>query len=79
MARVEVEAPVAGVVWKVVAAPGTAVRTGDVVLILESMKMEIPVEAPIDGVVAEILVAEGDQVSEDDVIALVDGDLVDGD
>ena len=64
---------------RVVAAPGTAVRTGDVVLILESMKMEIPVEAPIDGVVAEILVAEGDQVSEDDVIALVDGDLVDGD
>ncbi len=73
MARVEVEAPVAGVVWKVVAATGTAVRTGDVVLVLESMKMEIPVEAPGAGTVAEIRVEEGQAIEEGDVLVVLDG------
>ena len=72
MARVEVEAPVAGVVWKVVATPGTAVRTGDVVLILESMKMEIPVESPVAGLVVEILVALEGAVAEEQILAVVD-------
>ena len=71
MAEMQLESPVTGVVWKVVATPGAVVAAGDTVLIMESMKMEIPIEAPIDGVVAEILVAEGDQVSEDDVVATI--------
>ena len=71
---IEVEAQITGNVWKIETKVGDDVEEEDVLLIVESMKMEIPVEAPIDGVVAEILVAEGDQVSEDDVIALVDGD-----
>ncbi len=72
MARVEVETPVTGVVWKVVAEVGASVGVGDTVLVLESMKMEIPVEAPVAGTVADVLVAEGDQVGEYDVVALVE-------
>ena len=45
---------------------------GDVVMILESMKMEIPVEAPADGTIAELLVQEEDQVEEDQVVAVID-------
>tara|TARA_B110000438_G_C15468023_1_gene501823 strand:- start:258 stop:482 length:225 start_codon:yes stop_codon:yes gene_type:complete len=72
MARIELESPVTGVVWKVAVGPGTVVATGDVVVIVESMKMEIPVEATETGTVAEVLVAKGDQVSEDDPVAVVE-------
>ena len=74
MARVELETPVTGVVGKVVAPPGTRVMAGNPVVIVESMKMEIPVEAPADGTVAEILVAEGDSVEQDDLVAAVEID-----
>ncbi len=73
MARHEVESEVTGNVWKVLAEPGAAVAAGDVIMILESMKMEIPVEAPVAGTVAEILVAPEEQVEEDQVLAIVDG------
>ena len=66
------ESPVTGVIWKVTAPPGTSVVAGDTVVIVESMKMEIPIEATEVGVVAEVLVAEGDQVSEDDPVALLE-------
>ena len=57
-----------------VAPPGTRVMAGNPVVIVESMKMEIPVEAPADGTVAEILVAEGDSVEQDDLVAAVEID-----
>ena len=58
-------------VWKVVVAPGDSVGEGDALVILESMKMEIPVMAPIDGVVKEMRVKPEDVVQEGDVIAVV--------
>jgi biotin carboxyl carrier protein len=68
----EVRAHITGVVFQVVAAAGTRVGAGDPILILESMKMEIPVEAPRAGVVQAIRVAEGQTVQEGDVVALLD-------
>ena len=59
-------------VWKVVVAEGDAVSEGDPIVILESMKMEIPVESPVGGTVKEIRVKEGGVVQEGDVIAVVE-------
>ena len=56
MARVEVESEVTGMVWKVETAVRDRVEAGDVLLIAESMKMEIPVESPVAGTVAKLLV-----------------------
>jgi acetyl-CoA carboxylase biotin carboxyl carrier protein len=69
MANIEVKTEVAGIVWKIVAGAGDAVSGGDTVIILESMKMEIPVPAPASGTVLEILVAEGETVPEGAVVA----------
>ena len=57
MARVEIESEVTGNVWKVEVEAGSRVDVGDVLIILESMKMEIPVEAPEAGTVLELRVA----------------------
>jgi len=59
-------------VWKVVVASGDTVAAGDPLVILESMKMEIPVEAPTAGTVKEVLVQEGGVVQEGDVIAVIE-------
>ncbi len=59
-------------VWKVVVKPGDAVAAGDPLVILESMKMEIPVESPAAGTVTEVRVEEGAVVQEGDVIAVVE-------
>jgi len=59
-------------VWKVMASPGQAISAGDPLVILESMKMEIPVESPIDGTVREVLVREGGVVQEGDIVAVVE-------
>jgi len=67
----EVLAEMVANVWKVLAAPGDAVKAGDPLVILESMKMEIPVESPVSGTVLEIRVREGAVVQEGDVIAVV--------
>ena len=64
MARVAVESEIAGSIWKIEVEAGKSVSEGDTLLIIESMKMEIPVVAPGDGTVAEILVKEKDAVSE---------------
>lgn len=64
----QIEAHITGTVWKIEVAVGDAVEEGDVVAILESMKMEMPVEAEDPGVVARILVEEGQAVSEGDVL-----------
>ena len=71
MARVEVASEVTGNVWKVEVAAGAKVAAGDVLMILESMKMEIPVEAPVAGTVAEVRVAVEDSVAEDEVVAVL--------
>ena len=67
----EVRAEMVASVWKVVVAEGDTVADGDTLVILESMKMEIPVLAESDGVVSQ-LVAEGTNVDEGDLIAVVD-------
>lgn len=59
---VKIEAGAAGKVFKIEAEPGTAVKRGDAILVLEVMKMETPVVAPQDGTVASIEVAVGDQI-----------------
>ena len=71
MAEIQLETPVTGVVWKIVATPGSVVAVGDTILIMESMKMEIPIESPEDATVTDLNVAEGDHVSEDDVVATI--------
>lgn len=68
----EVEAQIAGNVWKIETQVGDAVEEEDVLLILESMKMEIPVEAPCAGRVAEIRVQEGDSIEEGAVLAVIE-------
>ena len=66
---IEITASVPGKVYKVEAAVGQAVKAGDNVVILESMKMEIPVVAPEDGTIASINVAVGDAIENGDVLA----------
>ena len=68
----EIRAEMVANVWKVVAAAGDTVDDGDTLVILESMKMEIPVLAESSGVIAEIAVNEGDVVQEGDLIARVE-------
>ena len=68
----EVETEVQGNVWKVEAREGQQVQAGDVLVILESMKMEIPVEAPVSGTLLELKVKVEDPVEEDDVIAIIE-------
>ncbi|MBL8338509.1 MAG: biotin/lipoyl-binding carrier protein [Rhodoferax sp.] len=63
-----VQADIAGTVCRIEAAPGQAVQEGDTVLIVESMKMEIPISAPAAGTVRAVHVAEGDVVQEDTVV-----------
>lgn len=67
-----VEAEMVANVWKVLVAPGAAVSSGDTLVILESMKMEIPVESPVDGTVSAVNVEEGGVVQEGDIIAVID-------
>jgi len=59
-------------VWRVLVSAGSDVKAGEALVILESMKMEIPVESPLDGTVVEISVKEGGVVQEGDVIAVVE-------
>jgi biotin carboxyl carrier protein len=68
----EVLAEMVANVWKIVVSQGDAVEEGDTLVILESMKMEIPVEATATGTVAEIGVTEGGVVQEGDVIAVIE-------
>lgn len=72
MATHNVESEVTGSVWKVQVEVGDSVAEGDVILILESMKMEIPVESPADGTVAELRVQPEEAVQEDQVVAVIE-------
>jgi len=67
----EVRAEMVANVWKIVVAVGDPVVDGDTLVILESMKMEIPVIAESTGTVAELRVSEGDVIQEGDVIAVI--------
>jgi acetyl-CoA carboxylase biotin carboxyl carrier protein len=69
---IEIEAHITGTVWKVEVVVGDTVTEGDAVVILESMKMEMPVEAEDPGIVREIRCSEGQSVSEGDVLVVLD-------
>ena len=68
----EVEAHITGTVWKIEVEVGDSVDEGDTVVILQSMKMEMPVEAEDPGVVKEIRCTEGQSVSEGDVLVVLE-------
>jgi acetyl-CoA carboxylase biotin carboxyl carrier protein len=68
----EIKAHITGVVFQVTANAGDSVAAGDPVIVLESMKMEIPVEAPRAGVVKELKVQEGQTVQEGDTVAVLE-------
>ena len=68
----DVEAHITGTVWKVECEIGQEVEEGDTLVILESMKMEMPVEAEDDGTVAQIVCAEGQSVSEGDTLVVLE-------
>jgi acetyl-CoA carboxylase biotin carboxyl carrier protein len=68
----EITAQITGTIWKIEVSEGDAVQEGDTVLILESMKMEMPVEAEEDGTVKEIRCTEGQSVSEGDVLVVLE-------
>jgi acetyl-CoA carboxylase biotin carboxyl carrier protein len=68
----EIEAHITGTVWKIEVAVGDAIEEGDTVVILESMKMEMPVEAEDEGTVKEILVSEGQSVSEGEPLVVLE-------
>jgi acetyl-CoA carboxylase biotin carboxyl carrier protein len=68
----EVRAEMVANVWKVLVSEGDQVEDGDTLVILESMKMEIPVLAEDSGTIASLKVAEGDVIQEGDLIAVID-------
>ena len=72
MAAIEVKSVVTGSVWKIVASVGQKLAAGDEIMVLESMKMEIPVIVEDGGVLKELKVAEGATVSEGQVLAVVE-------
>jgi len=67
-----VEAHITGTVWKIEVEVGDTVEEGDTVVILESMKMEMPVEAEDEGTVREVLVEEGQTVAEGDPLVVME-------
>lgn len=72
MARIEIESDVTGTVWKIEVKEGDKVAEGDTLIILESMKMEIPVIATDGGTVAEIQVEEAEPVAEGQVVVVLE-------
>ena len=68
----DVEAHITGTVWKIECQVGDVIEEGDTVVILESMKMEMPVEAEDEGTVRQIVVEEGQSVSEGDTLVVLE-------
>ncbi len=64
----DIRAHITGTVWKIEVEVGDEVEEDEDLIILESMKMEMPISAPFDGIVREILIAEGDSVEEDEIL-----------
>ena len=73
MARIEVKSEITGTVWKLIKQPGDQVEAGDTLIVIESMKMEIPVITEDGGTVTEILVKPKDPVAEGQVVAIIEG------
>jgi acetyl-CoA carboxylase biotin carboxyl carrier protein len=71
VSSIDIKAEISGSVWKVLVHSGEQVKAGDTLLIIESMKMEIPVEAPQDGTVEHVHVKETDTVDEEQVLATI--------
>jgi biotin carboxyl carrier protein len=72
VATEKVRAEITGTVWKIVSQPGQQLAEEDTILIMESMKMEIPVIAPVKGTLASLLVKEGQEVSEGQDVAIIE-------
>jgi biotin carboxyl carrier protein len=72
MARIEIKSEITGTVWQVKSRPGDKLEAGDTLIVIESMKMEIPVITEDPGVVKEILVKEKDAVAEGQVVAIIE-------
>jgi acetyl-CoA carboxylase biotin carboxyl carrier protein len=72
VAQEKVKAEITGTVWKIVAQPGQQLAEEETILIMESMKMEIPVIAPLKGTLKELLVKEGQEVSEGQDLAIME-------
>lgn len=72
MAKLQLKSEVTGSVWQIKVKPGDKVESGDVLIIVESMKMEIPVITEDGGIVLEILVAEGESVADGQVVAVLE-------
>ena len=72
MARVEIKSEITGTVWQVKASVGDKLESGDVIIVIESMKMEIPVITEDPGELKEILVKEKDAVAEGQVVAILE-------
>ena len=68
----EVKAELVGNLWKITTEVGQVVEEEDTIMILESMKMEIPVLAPVGGTIKEFLVKEGDVVQEGQTVAVIE-------
>jgi acetyl-CoA carboxylase biotin carboxyl carrier protein len=71
MVELRVKSEIAGSVWKIEVAVGDTVSEEDTLIVLESMKMEIPLLAPRAGTIMEILVAEGEAIAEGDVAVII--------
>ena len=72
MAKLEAKSEVSGFVWKIETALGQRVAKGDTLIVIESMKMEIPVVAEADGIVVGISVEEGGAVNEGSTVAVLE-------
>lgn len=72
MATVELKSEVTGSVWQIKKQPGEALAEGDIVMIMESMKMEIPVVATDAGTLKELIVKEGQPVAEGQTVAILE-------
>ncbi len=73
MAKIEIKSEITGTVWQLKAKPGDKIESGDTLIVIESMKMEIPVITEDGGTVREILVQVKDPVAEGQVVAIIDG------
>jgi acetyl-CoA carboxylase biotin carboxyl carrier protein len=72
MAEFKIRAHITGNLWKIVVAEGQAVSEEDTLVIMESMKMEMPIESPVKGLVRKIFASEGASVREGDVIMILE-------
>jgi acetyl-CoA carboxylase biotin carboxyl carrier protein len=72
MTLIDVKTEITGNVWKIEANEGDTVTEGQMLVILESMKMEIPILSPEDGVLKELRIKEGDVTTEGDVVAVIE-------